>query len=83
MNERDYYLLEYLYLFTGILLFILGSFLLNVFNKGDFITILFLGLIFFIFFFNAVYYNYKRKKYSNMMMKEIKRLLEEIRDEKD
>jgi len=83
MNERDYYIIEYVFLILSILGFILGIYLLQTFRIENLFNTVFLFIVFIILFSVSVFYRYKRQKHNDEVLDEIKKYMDEIRNEQD
>ena len=83
MNERDYYIIEYVFLILSILGFILGIYLLQTFRIENLFNTVFLFIVFIILFSVSVFYRYKRQKHNDEVLNEIKKYMDEIRNEQD
>ena len=83
MNERDYYIIENLFLTLSVLGFILSVYVLQVFRIENFFNTIFLSIIFILLFCVSVFYRYKRQKHNDEVLDEIKKYMDEIRNEQD
>lgn len=73
MNERDYIVIENILLFSGILFFIIGLFILQTFRINYSFNTMFLLTIFCVFYFFSVYFRFKRYKYNKDMNELLKK----------
>jgi hypothetical protein len=83
MNLREYLIIEYFFLLLGIFSYIIGTYLLKLFNMESVFNIIFLSFIFCIFLVNGVYFHFKIIGFINDMEVEIKKRLKDFDDEKD
>ena len=83
MNERDYYIIEYVFLTLSIMGFIFGIYLLQTFRIENLFNTVFLFIVFIILFSVSVFYRYKRQKHNDEVLNEIKKYMDEIRNEQD
>jgi len=81
MNERDYYIIENLFLMLSILFFIFGVYLLQAFRLENLFNTIFLFIVFILLFCVSVFYRYKRQKHNDEVLNEIKKYMDEIRNE--
>lgn len=81
MNERDYFILELIFLCISLLYFIIGLFLIQVINMDTFLNRSLLLTVFLSCFILAVYFRYKRHKIQDEILKEIREYKELLQNE--
>ena len=77
MNERDYMIIEYILLSVAIIGFIIGIYILQIFNADTFFNKLYLITISTILLLSSFYFRYKKNRYIEEMIDEIKKCLDE------
>ncbi len=83
MSLREYLVLEYFFLLLGIFCFIIGTYLLKLFNVESVFNLTVLSLIFVVFLVTSIFCHFKIISFINDMDNEIKKGLKDFKDEKN
>ena len=82
MNEREYIILEILFILIAVLYPIIGYFILSIFNLNTLVSVLLLILVFIVFYSLSIYCRFKRYRFISEMLNEIKKYVKDYNDDK-
>lgn len=74
MNERNYLIFEFVFIWIAVIYFVFGVFLLMIFKTDNLVNVSFLLVIFLIFGVLSIYFRFKRLQFVKEMEEEINKL---------
>ena len=83
LNEYDFMLISQIFFNTSGVFVFIAILLLVLFKSYTFFNMLFLMIVFFVLFFSGIYFNYKKVKLENDMIRDLNNAIKDINEDKN